>query len=180
MFCVIHLEHGEADPQAIIKVLSKSDRAIFGKMLVLVDEDIDPQDLESVVWAMSYRMQPHRDVTIIMPNAAASTMDYSVEAPGGAMHRDPTFQDMPRFSRMVIDATRKWIYPPVSLPRKDFMERALELWEREGLPKLSLKSPWYGYNLGFWTDEEKEEARLAVEGRYYETGEKQIGQRKKI
>jgi len=81
---------------------------------------------------------------------------------------------------MIIDATRKWAYPPVSLPRKDFMERALAIWEREGLPKLTLKRPWYGYNLGFWSQEEEDEANLAVQGRYYETGEKQIGQRKKI
>ena len=39
---------------------------------------------------------------------------------------------------------------------------------------------WYGYNLGFWSQEEKDEADLAVQGRYYETGAKQLGQRKKI
>jgi len=180
MFCVLHLQHGEADPAAIMRGLSKAGRAIFGKILVLVDDDIDPQDLESVVWAMSYRMQPHRDVQIITRDEISGTMDGSVEAPGGAMGRDPRFQNMPQSSMMIIDATRKWVYPPVSLPRKDFMERALAIWEREGLPKLTLKRPWYGYNLGFWSEEEQEEANLAVQGRYYETGEKQVGQRKKI
>ncbi len=40
-------------------------------------------------------------------------------------------------------------YPPVSLPKKEFMERALKLWEKEGLPELKLKEPWYGYSLGY-------------------------------
>ena len=31
---------------------------------------------------------------------------------------------------------------------------------------------WDGTNLGYWPKEREEEARLAVEGRYYETGEK--------
>jgi hypothetical protein len=38
---------------------------------------------------------------------------------------------------------------------------------------LNLKDPWYGYSLGHWTEEEEKEADLAVQGRHYETGEKQ-------
>jgi 4-hydroxy-3-polyprenylbenzoate decarboxylase len=37
---------------------------------------------------------------------------------------------------MLMDATRKWDYPPVSLPKKEYMERAKQLWERLELPKL--------------------------------------------
>ena len=40
-------------------------------------------------------------------------------------------------------------YLPVSLPKKEFMEWALKLWEKEGLPELKLKEPWYGYSLGY-------------------------------
>lgn len=32
-----------------------------------------------------------------------------------------------------------------SLPKKEFMERAREIWEEERLPKLNPKVPWYGY-----------------------------------
>jgi 4-hydroxy-3-polyprenylbenzoate decarboxylase len=73
---------------------------------------------------------------------------------------------------MLIDATRKWEYPPVSLPKKEFMERAKRIWEEEGLPSLEPKGLWFGYSLGSWTSEYEEEAELALRGEYYRTGEK--------
>jgi 4-hydroxy-3-polyprenylbenzoate decarboxylase len=66
-----------------------------------------------------------------------------------------------------------WAYPPLSLPKREFMERAIEVWQSLQLPALNLKDPWYGYSLGHWTEEEEHEADLAVQGRHYETGEKQ-------
>jgi len=51
---------------------------------------------------------------------------------------------------------------------------------QEGLPELKLKKPWYGYNLGFWTDENEEQAALAVKGEYYETGEVFWRRRKRL
>ena len=45
-----------------------------------------------------------------------------------------------------------------------------ERWEAEGLPPLSLKKPWFGYELGYWTDEAREDAEAAVEGGYLDTG----------
>jgi 4-hydroxy-3-polyprenylbenzoate decarboxylase len=73
---------------------------------------------------------------------------------------------------MLMDATRKWPYPPVSLPPKDIMEHVIPIWEELGLPRLELRRPWYGYDLGWWTEAEKEAGKLAIEGRYYETGKK--------
>lgn len=61
---------------------------------------------------------------------------------------------------------------PVSLPSREFMDTALELWKKLELPSLHLKEPWFGYSLGYWTEEDHMEARLATEGRYFETGEK--------
>ncbi len=78
---------------------------------------------------------------------------------------------------MLIDATRKWNYPPVSLPRREFMERAMQIWEEERLPKLTLREPWCGYSLGHWTKENEEEAELALKGEHFRTGEKLAGQR---
>ena len=36
-----------------------------GKMVIAVDEDINPRNLDSLFWALAFRMQPHRDVLII-------------------------------------------------------------------------------------------------------------------
>src|SRR2546422_11629036 len=37
-------------------------------------------------------------------------------------------------------------FPPISLPKREYMERAKEIWEELGLPKLKPESPWYGYS----------------------------------
>lgn len=95
-------------------------------------------------------------------------------------YEESTFPAIEGTSATLIDATRKWPYPPVSLPRCDFMENALELWESEGLPKLQLKMPWFGYDLGYWDPEFAEEAELALKGEHYKTGEKVVGRRKRV
>ncbi|MBI2954048.1 MAG: UbiD family decarboxylase [Chloroflexi bacterium] len=149
-----------------------------GKILVVVDEDIDPTDLESVIWAMSFRMQPHRDTRITM--GKASMLDHSSAPPGTITHDSLAFPSVQGTSALLIDATCKWPYPPVSLPKREYMERALELWEAEGLPKLKLRAPWFGYELGYWSDEFAEEAELAVRGEYYKTGAKLAEQRQRV
>jgi 4-hydroxy-3-polyprenylbenzoate decarboxylase len=83
-------------------------------------------------------------------------------------------------SAMLIDATRKWDYPPVSLPKKEYMEHARRLWERLELPKLKPQEPWFGYNLGLWSEEDDAEAELAVKGEHYQTGEKRLQQRVRV
>jgi hypothetical protein len=60
----------------------------------------------------------------------------------------------------------------VSLPRKEFMQRAKEIWEELGFPELKLRMPWYGYSLGAWTPEDEEEAEIALRGDHFVTGEK--------
>jgi len=71
-------------------------------------------------------------------------------------------------------------YPPTSLPKKEFMERARKMWEEEGLPSLKPKVPWYGYSLGNWTAEDEEEAELALKGEHYQTGKELARRRKKL
>ena len=111
-----------------------------------------------------------RDVRMIPTHDNAldpSIADPAVESTSNRFRKKET-----RASCMMIDATRKWPYPPTSLPKREYMEGALKIWEELGLPSLHLKVPWYGVNLGYWPKEQEEEALLAVTGRYYETGEK--------
>jgi hypothetical protein len=86
---------------------------------------------------------------------------------------------MGSISALLIDATRPWPYPPVSLPRKEFMEKSKVLWEDLGLPALKPRMPWFGYSLGDWTTEDEREAELAIAGDHFMTGERQKGQRVK-
>ncbi len=150
----------------------------IGKIIIVVDGDIDPRDAESVNWALSFRMMPHRDSRVI--RGKASALDHSAAPLGVLTHEEATYPSIEGTSAILVDATRKWAYPPVSLPRRDFMENALELWEAEGLPKLKLKMPWFGYDLGYWNQEFAEEAELALRGEHYQTGEKLAGRRLRL
>ena len=59
---------------------------------------------------------------------------------------------------MLIDATLKENFPPISLPKRAYMERAKAIWEELGLPKLKPEAPWFGYSLGEWSAELDEAA----------------------
>jgi len=153
----------------------------FSKIIVAVDEDIDPWNANMVNWAITYRSQPNRDIRILGAYAP-DTQDYSVQPPSGGtlpgVYRTKPDQ-MPESSCLLIDATMKWPYPPVSLPKKEYMEDVLKLWQNMGLPELALREPWYGYNLGDWSDENEERAQLAVRGDCYRSGEVMAAKREK-
>src|SRR5580692_8260903 len=119
-----------------------------GKYIIAVNDDIDPDDANALLWAMSYRANPLLDLHILP-------------------HRDQGHG--PRSKRnggqdgsVLIDATLKEDFPPVSLPKRPYMERARKIWEELGLPKLKPEAPWFGYSLGEWSDELDEAAERAV------------------
>ena len=85
------------------------------------------------------------------------------------------------YSRGLIDATRKWPYPPVALPKKDYMEKALAIWsEHIDLPTPNLKQPWHGYTLGHWDERLQQYADLIVQGEYLKVGEDMAKLQEKI
>ena len=149
------------------------------KFIVAIDEDIDARDADALLWAASFRALPHRDCRIDT-SQVSSPLDHSLAPPGNTVKRDVRYKDMPTTSRLLINATMKWPYPPVSLPKKEFMEQALRIWEAEDLPPLKLKEPWWGRNLGYWLPEYDEHAMMAVRGDWELVGEILAKQRKKI
>jgi 4-hydroxy-3-polyprenylbenzoate decarboxylase len=115
-------------------------------------------------------MQPHRDIKIkpIPPHVG----DWSVAPPEyGEVGGFDSAKGV-EASLLLIDATRKWAYPPVSLPPKEIMLDAISIWRELGLPEINLRVPWYGHDLGWWPDADREAGRLAIDGRHYETGER--------
>ena len=142
-----------------------------GKIVVAVDEDIDPSNEAAVFWAMCYRMKPHKDVHIVpgMEKGHAPPFLYEHDVKG----TDVVSYHLPADeSAMLCNAILKEPFPPVSLPKREYMENARKIWEELELPKLRPQSPWFGYSLGQWSEELDKEAQLAVEGRHFETGEK--------
>lgn len=95
------------------------------------------------------RMQPHRDVKIV--DSGTIGLDPSVVPPEEWEGARGAIVKKGRSSVLCIDATRPWPYKPTSLPKREFMEKALEIWNRLELPPLHLKSPWHGYELGHWS-----------------------------
>jgi len=48
------------------------------------------------------------------------------------------------------------------------------------LPPLKLKAPWYGYELGCWSERNREEAELALQGKHFVIGERVKTDRKTL
>ena len=154
----------DQDPwKAMDALLAYGDR--LGKVVIAVDEDINPHDPVAVTWAITHRSQPHRDVKIIGERPFGAT-------PIGMVAKDPSSRYDNTESSLLIDATRKADFPPISLPKSEYMERARKIWEELGLPKLEPQEPWHGYLLGLWPEALDEEARLAAAGESDKVGEK--------
>ena len=130
-------------------------RRAEGKWIIAVNEDIDPDDTNAVFWAMSYRSKPHRDVEILKHKDEGHGPRSLIDSEDGAV---------------LVDATLKETFPPVSLPKRQYMEAAAEIWNELGLPKLKPERPWFGYDLGEWNEDLESMARRAVRSEYWETG----------
>jgi 4-hydroxy-3-polyprenylbenzoate decarboxylase len=135
---------------------------VIHKLIVCVDEDIDPHDAQSLLWAIANRCQPHRDMRIV-PNRPLPWNPIRYVADGE--HYDVTD------STLLVDATLKAPFPPVALPQQSFMERAREIWVELGLPKLNPRPPWSGYSLGMWPEEAVMQADNAVAGNHSSNAE---------
>src|SRR5919197_4883951 len=136
-----------------------------GKYVIALNDDIDPENGDAILWAMSYRANPNLDFHILP-------------------HRDQGHG--PRSKRnggedasVLIDATLKENFPPISLPKREYMERAKAIWEELSLPKLKPEAPWFGYSLGEWPEEMEAAATRAVRGDWLENGKIQENQRRK-
>lgn len=184
-FCVVRFQNSSGAPvpnaevwQALYTVASVDQS--WPKIVIAVDEDIDPADLESVFWATCNRFQPHRDLRVLQGRSAG--LDDSVaprDFPGSRAY--PTSLSGPQgASLMLLDATRKWAYPPVSLPRRDYMERARTLWDELGLPPLHPKEPWHGVSLGHWREEESVLVSLWEQGKEEEAAEMLLKRQPKL
>lgn len=168
-WCVIKIKKvNNAHPWQVLNCAVGYD-ARWGKFFIVVDDDIEPRSLDSVVWALGWRVQPARDTRVIegkIPGLDLSAFKQD------ATHEEKEYPGGVGSSGMLIDATRKFPYPPTSLPRKDYMEKALVMWKKYNLPELQLVAPWYGYEMGFWPKEFADDAELILKGGQYKIGER--------
>jgi 4-hydroxy-3-polyprenylbenzoate decarboxylase len=138
--------------------------ASMGKYCIAVNEDIDPRNADMILWALAYRANPVLDMKII---------DHKDQGHGPRSKRN-NGQD----SAVLVNAMLKEKFPPISLPKREYMENAKKIWDELGLPPLKPQTPWYGYSLGEWPDEFDEAAQNAVNGDYFKYGESLIARRR--
>jgi UbiD family decarboxylase len=134
-------------------------QAIFGKLVIGVSEDIDPANLDAMLWSIAYRCNPIDDVQV---------------APYHGGDQGSQYASSGRASKLMIDATQKGPMPPLALPKKEFMERAQALWAKLDLPPIALKAPWHGYPLGDWIERWDTYAERAARGAWEETGKETL------
>jgi len=127
-----------------------------GKICIAVNEDIDVDNADSLLWAMAYRMNPVEDVQLI-PHR-------------GQGHGPKREHDQEEDSTMLMDATMKGDMPPLALPKQEYMERAKKIWQDLDLGPLRPQSPWFGYSLGDWLPQWDEAAKRAAQGKYLDNG----------
>ena len=127
-----------------------------GKITIAINDDIDPDNADAILWALAYRQNPVDDV-VVLPHR-------------GQGHGPKREHGGEEDSTLLIDATMKSDMPPLALPAKHYMSHARELWDRLGLPPLRPEQPWHGYSLGDWTKTWEDAALRAVQGEYLENG----------
>lgn len=100
------------------RLLSTPHGITYPKVIIVVDDDVDPFDLQRVIWAMTVRFRPDRDVVFI-PNSPSSTLD-------------PTPVIKGLGTKMIIDAAKP-VYPDIPLSGAYNVElpRDTALWMEE-------------------------------------------------
>jgi UbiD family decarboxylase len=137
-------------------------QANIGKVVIGVSEDIDPDNLDAVFWAISYRCNPVEDVHILPYHGGVQGSQYTGRPD----------------SKLLIDATLKGPMAPLALPKQEFMERAQALWAKLDLPPITVKPPWHGYSLGDWIDRWDIWAARATTGAWEETGKETLARQR--
>ncbi|OGQ68485.1 MAG: hypothetical protein A2W73_05935 [Deltaproteobacteria bacterium RIFCSPLOWO2_12_55_13] len=122
----------KANPSDVKRVVSGALRYAegFGKFIIVVDEDVDIQDHCQVEWAMSFHVQPAKDIEII-PDVQAVALDPS-QAPADVPQEDESRKTS---SKVIIDATRKHRFPARALPPEEHLRRVDNQWAKYGLER---------------------------------------------
>lgn len=98
---------------------------MYTKIVIVVDDDIDARSWEDVIWAISTRSDPARDITLV-ENTPIDYLDFAspVSGLGSKMGLDAT-------NKMGAETTREW-GRPISMSA-EVVDRIDDLWSELGL-----------------------------------------------
>lgn len=101
--------------------------AYFTKWIVAVDEDIDPTDMDQVIWAMASRCNPIDDIDVLR-NTWSTWLDPTQNPP----------EKRPYGSKALINACKEHRHLPVfskrTTLRKKVYDKVADRWKELGLP----------------------------------------------
>ncbi len=100
--------------------------AYYTKWIIAVDEDIDPTDMDQVIWAMSSRCNPIEDIDLLR-NTWSTWLDPTQNPP----------EERPYGSKALINACKEHRYLPVfskrTTLRREMYDQVAERWKELGL-----------------------------------------------
>jgi UbiD family decarboxylase len=118
--------HGHAQ-QAAIAALGSRGGNYHGRFVIVVDEDIDPSNIQEVVWALATRCDPKTAMTIV-DGCWSTPLD-------PAMHPDQRDQKNFVSSRAIVNACRPYAwkdrFPPVNSLSSELRRKVVEKWKKE-------------------------------------------------
>jgi UbiD family decarboxylase len=126
---VISLEQRYAGhaAQALALAAQVPGGAYYTKWIIAVDEDVDPTDINQVIWAMSSRCNPIEDIDILR-NTWSTWLDPTQNPP----------EERPYGSKALINACKEHRYLPVfskrTALRKEVYDQVAGKWNKLGLP----------------------------------------------
>ncbi|MGH7775093.1 MAG: UbiD family decarboxylase [Candidatus Binatia bacterium] len=101
--------------------------AYYTKWIIAVDEDVDPTDINQVIWAISSRCNPIDDIDILR-NTWSTWLDPTQNPP----------EKRPYGSKALINACKEHRYLPVfskrTALRKEIYDQVAARWQKLGLP----------------------------------------------
>lgn len=111
--------------QAALLASQNRPAAYHGRYVIVVDEDIDPTNIQDVLWAVCTRSDPDRDIDVVR-RAWSTPLDTTIRKPAEAYFN----------SRAIIDACKpyEWIadFPEVVGVSAELAHQVKEKW-REAL-----------------------------------------------
>ncbi len=126
---VISLEQRHAGHAAQVLALAAQvpGGAYYTKWIIAVDEDVDPTDMDQVIWAMASRCNPIDDIDILR-NTWSTWLDPTQNPP----------EKRPYGSKALINACKEHRHLPVfskrTTLRKEIYDRVAARWTELGLP----------------------------------------------
>ncbi|MBI4465415.1 MAG: UbiD family decarboxylase [Acidobacteria bacterium] len=107
--CVAINKRYEGHAKQVAAALWGSGAALYRyKHVIVVDDDIDISDYEQLDWAIAYRVNAGKDDIVVFPSSFGSPIDPSTPL----AERDVPKLGAGIWNRVLVDATRTWMYDP--------------------------------------------------------------------